>query len=203
VAEVITESERKKIGIYVPLSDSEFIPYRAGAEKLLLLDAMLNETHSRSSEVTENPVESGAPVSDNIQPHANRLTLTCLVSNSPLNVDDVRETRAAEIWADLEQVRVNKQVVSVVTTLDVYENMAIESLEVPRDSSKGDCLYFTIGLKQIRTAQLVTVPAPVKPNRKPVKKKGRASLKSAAPEEINAGMSLEAGFSSAEGITPV
>lgn len=162
-------AERTTIGIY-------YLPEGANEEIKLMVDAVLTINHKASSDITEHTVEDGTPVADNMVPKAVELELSCLVTNAPLDQDEVRNTRSSEAWLELENIRISKQVVAVITGFRVYENMGILALSAPEDFRNGDCLRYTVSLRQIRKASLETVvapkPAPVKPNLKPKDDKG-------------------------------
>ena len=49
------------------------------------LDAMLDESHEWSADVTSNPVEDGAPVTDHVIEQADKLTIRGVVTDAPLN----------------------------------------------------------------------------------------------------------------------
>ena len=138
------------------------------------LDLILDETHSKSAEVTENPLQDGRAISDGIYVKLREGSLTGLVSNHSLkHTEDIAEenrnaegimniaqwqplkNRAAEAWNELKAVMDAKQTVTIVTALEVYENVAITNIETTLDGESGDALAIRLTFKQVKTVQLV------------------------------------------------
>lgn len=137
----------------------------------LALDCTVTETHTATSTVTEHPVESGAKITDHIRPDPVQLSITGIVSDTPIGSRQVQRSievggasvqvtqqepptsttgygRAA--WAKLDAIRTAAKPVKVVTRDKTYENMALVSLSVPKESKTGGALYFTAQFKQVR-----------------------------------------------------
>lgn len=132
------------------------------------LDASVTEEHSAEVEVTDHPVETGSSISDHARPRSEVLRIEGLVTNSPLPTSaDVPatytragqtvtsssrfyETRAGQAYADLKAMKDSGQLLTVVTALRSYDNMVIQTLNVPRDATSGQALRFSAVLKQIR-----------------------------------------------------
>ena len=142
--------------------------YSVGAVEL---DIILDENHSKDAQVTENPLQDGRAISDGIYLELREGTLTGLVSNHSLkhatppdvqNADSLLdqakgytlENRARQAWEDLKAVMDAKQTVTIVTALEVYENVAITHIETTRDGDTGDALAIQIGFRQVQTVQL-------------------------------------------------
>lgn len=138
------------------------------------LDLILDETHSKSAEVTENPLQDGRAISDGIYVKLREGSLTGLVSNHSLkHTEDLAEenrnaegilniaqwqplkNRAAEAWNELKAVMDAKQTVTIVTALEVYENVAVTNIETTLDGESGDALAIRLTFKQVKTVQLV------------------------------------------------
>ena len=137
------------------------------------LDLILDETHSKSAEVTENPLQDGRAISDGIYVKLREGSLTGLVSNHSLkHTEDIAEenrnaegilniaqrqplkNRAAEAWNELKAVMDAKQTVTIVTALEVYENVAVTNIETTLDGESGDALAIRLTFKQVKTVQL-------------------------------------------------
>lgn len=140
----------------------------------VVLDASLSEQHTSTNEVTDHPVEQGVNIVDHVRPKPDTLKLEGLVSNNPLPAAGAQPTpitmggvtfesrsaatpeAAGTAYRDLLNLKENATLLTVVTGLRTYDNMVIESLDVPRDAKTGAVLRFTCSLKQIRTAVLQT-----------------------------------------------
>lgn len=137
----------------------------------LALDCTVTETHTATSTVTEHPVESGANIADHIRPDPVQLSITGIVSDTPIGSKQVQRAvsvggasvqvtqqeppssatgfgRAA--WAKLDAIRVAGKPLKVVTRDKTYESMALVSLSVPKEAKTGGALYFTAQFKQVR-----------------------------------------------------
>lgn len=118
-------------------------------------DTMVTEEHKYTSRVTYYPVESGTIVSDHILNQPNVVTLSGLVSDTPLNIF-APFNRSIAAFNALIQIHDQRQVIDVVTGIKIYKNMAITSLDVPRSMRTGQTLTFNIELQSILTADNLT-----------------------------------------------
>lgn len=132
----------------------------------LELDASISEEHGATNAITAHPVERGVAIADHIRPEPETLTMEGIVSNTPVgpaeeNADTAPGSpgRAEAAFAKLMELRDAGALVTVVTGLRSYENMAIQSLRVPRNAKIGDALRFTVTLRRVQVAQLQTVAA--------------------------------------------
>ena len=137
----------------------------------LALDCTVTETHTATSTVTKHPVESGSNITDHIRPDPVQLSITGIVSDTPIGAREVQ--RAIEIggvsvqikqqetptsptgfgraaWSKLDAMRLAAKPVTVLTRDKKYESMAIVSLTVPKEAKTGGALYFTAQFKQVR-----------------------------------------------------
>ena len=147
------------------------------------VDCTLTETHTADVEVTEHPVESGAAMSDHIRPKQEAFTMSGLFSGTPnptegasrtvevqglsgetftltTNVPESEENKAAtrleEARDALYRIKNGAELITVVTGLKVYENMAMKSLSIERDGRTGISLRFTASFVQVETVELKT-----------------------------------------------
>lgn len=142
--------------------------YSVGAVEL---DLILDEQHSKDARVTENPLQDGRAISDGIFLELRDGELTGLVSNhsikhsTPPDVQSAEalleqannfelENRARQAWEDLKGVMDRKELVTIVTALEVYENVAITRIETERNGDTGDALEIKISFRQVQTVKL-------------------------------------------------
>lgn len=141
---------------------------------VLTLDASLEETHSSASEVTEHPVEEGTNISDHIRRLPETLEINGIVTNhplfllpsfdapSPIQGDNRRQSdRVKAAYDKLKEIHDSGELVDVVTSLREYTNMAITGFTTLRNASNGNVLNTTISMREIITAIVETVDAPV------------------------------------------
>lgn len=146
--------------------------YSVGAVKL---DLILDEHHAQDAEVTENPLQDGRAVSDGIFLALRDGTLTGLVTNHSIKLAEEAaknlsvqnsdalldkaenfelENRARKVWEELLALQKRGELVTIVTSLEVYDNVAITHLETERDGDTGEALAIQIGFKQVQKVQL-------------------------------------------------
>lgn len=118
-----------------------------------VIDCLLSDNHTFESEVTEFPVENGSTISDNIRKKPMTVVMECIISNTP--IDPALQYRsegsvpADDAYAMLLAIRRDRRLVQIATSLDHYDNMALETLTIPRSSGRGDELRFTATFKQV------------------------------------------------------
>ena len=157
--------------------------YKVGSVEL---DLILDEDHSKSAQVTENPLQDGRAISDGIFIELQEGSLTGLVTNHSVKIAEERakqlelqdsetlmaeaenyqlENRAKQAWVDLKAVMDAKQPVTIVTSLEVYDNVAITNISTERNGDSGDALEIKVSFRQILTVSLMEheVTAQVQP----------------------------------------
>lgn len=149
------------------------------------LDATAREVHTVDVEVTQHPVEKGAAISDHKRRKPKTLQIEGIVTNTPIatpeNLDPGADARADNAYRELIEAADSEELLTVVTGLETYENMAIVSLVMPRNASTGECLHFTAALQEIRiveskTIELVETDTPAG---QPMQHKGKQATKQA------------------------
>lgn len=120
---------------------------------IIVLDAVLLEEHKYTSRVTSYPIETAAEgnstvISDHIINEPDSLILQGIVSDTPINIFAPRN-RSITAFNQLIRLHQSKQPVTVVTGLKVYTNMAITSLDIPRNLKTGQSLTFNIDLQKL------------------------------------------------------
>lgn len=146
--------------------------YSVGAVEI---DLILDEHHEQNAQVTESPLQDGRAVSDGIYVELRDGTLTALVSNHSLKLAEQAakelseqnatslldaakwkplKNRAAEAWKDLLEVQKRGDLVTIVTALEVYDNVAITHIATNRDGGSGDALEIEISFRQVQKVQL-------------------------------------------------
>jgi hypothetical protein len=117
------------------------------------IDCLLSDNHVFDADVTEFPVESGSTISDNIRNKPLVVTMECLISNAPLgqlvSLRDKVSDPTDSAYDVLLKIRNDRRPVTIGTSLRHYDNMALQSLSIPRESGRGDELKFTAVFKQI------------------------------------------------------
>lgn len=153
------------------------------------VDAAIHEEHKSEAEVTAHPVEQGAAISDHIRRKPRELSLNGIVSNTPLHdllsLDRFDTGGRAEVaWENLLLLQASATkpnatfketpLVTIITTLATYENMALVSLSCPRDAQRGNVVEFTAMFREIFTVASEAIAVPETP-RPPKKALGNAA----------------------------
>jgi len=140
---------------------------------VIKLDATLNEDHAFTSEIPQYPVESGADVSDHIIPKPRMVSMRGFVTNSPIvNIEASNAYKVGSAINELRNIYNNRELITVVTGLEVYSDVAMESLSIPVDGQTGQALIFNATFKKVR---FVTASTVIIPNVKPIVERTAAS----------------------------
>lgn len=152
---------------------------------VVTLDASISEKHTKSNEVTKHPVETGKDVSDHIRHHGDRIEIEGVISNTPLfflaSLASSGGTglagnlfSASPVRSDTEHVtdrakRADQafsaamdsgELLTVVTSIRTYKNMAMVDYAVTRDKDTGNILSFNIGLEEVVIVSTQTIDVP-------------------------------------------
>jgi hypothetical protein len=152
------------------------------------LDALLRELPSFRSSVTRYPIEAGADKADHIRLEPVELEIEGLITNTPsipvdgqnsaeleqsnpnqtviapqhwnvsLSRPATNQDFCAEAYLALKQIRDGREIVTVVSNLDVFQNMALTLLECPRGPETGLSLPFRAHFTQMQSAQFISLP---------------------------------------------
>lgn len=146
----------------------------------IVVDAAVSEEHLNDSDVTENPVEDGAKITDHMQIKSKQLTIDGVISDSPLSADFAgisvpsnfhnfagtvqttlgRDSRSIDAYQRLVALQEKREPFTVVTGLKQYKNMVLKTLTVPRTAATGKAIHFKAVLREIRIVKSKSVGAP-------------------------------------------
>lgn len=101
------------------------------------LDVVIQERHTSTIDITENPIETGAKVNDHAYIMPKRLTL------------EVCDGDATGTWQALKRLQESRVPFTIVTGLDVYSNMLIRQLDATRTKDISYILSGTIELQEV------------------------------------------------------
>lgn len=149
------------------VSDINFLIFSqigSQVEQLLgVIDSIPEEQHLLSAESSVYPIETGANLGDNIYVKPTELTLTCYVSKLLISkiTTLVTTLRDREAWERLKLLINSRELVTVVTTLTTYENMAVLRISSLRNSNNGSgSLVFDMFLREMLIAETQTTYLP-------------------------------------------
>ena len=190
-------------------------------DEWLPFDLLVSESHSLQFDISEHRVETGTPISDCINERLRRVTVSGIFTNHPVGTEgayvDSNGNRieghpdkieiegrtpvmntALDRWNRLKELAHEKRTVRLVTAMETYGEMAIESLSSDRSGRDGEAVRFSVSLREIRTASAKVLrieatwnpPEPKtqdKPEKRAMKKKknkGRVPATGVSAEEI-------------------
>lgn len=109
---------------------------------------------------------------------------TVLQFSTPFNA-------VSDTYHVLRALRDTAQLITVITPMWDYDNMLIESVDLPRDEKTGDAGRFSISLRQIRLVQTqqVAQPVPTQVRATPKKEKGQKGPRE-EPKKKSAALAL-------------
>ncbi len=124
-------------------------------------DALINESRTYSSDVPEYAVEDGYCVSDNISIKPMEMEITGYLTNTPVTWAGHGTGRVEAVVAQLENLYFSRRLVTVSTSTDVYTDMAITSMTVPKDEGNKTSREIRVCLKKVTkvSAQVTSIPA--------------------------------------------
>lgn len=142
------------------LSIIEVNPVKAQIAELVL-DASLSEIHKFKNNVTSYPIETGGDITDHIFNEPNDLSIEGFVTNSPtvVSTSSISQDRVLTAMETLLRIRSEKTLVRIVTALKTYEDMALVSIQFPRDARRGNALWFTSEWRPVVFARSESIPA--------------------------------------------
>ncbi len=160
-----------------------------GTSGMVQVDASITEQHTTTTQVTEHPVESGPDVTDHIRPMPRRISLSGIISNTPIYTPATQMRgvtgasgsfqvqignrqvnyqafqfsdefdRVRDAYGELISAALGGALFEIMTTLATYENMAITNFDVPRSAGTGGALQFQIQFQEIRIVDTQEVTA--------------------------------------------
>lgn len=172
------------------------------------LDLIISESHALTSTVSSHPVEDGAAVSDHIKNELRMGSLTGLVSNHSLNrapeyeiaeagastkrpnygtsLKPWEENPAQAAWDQMKEQWKKRRLVTIVTALEVYKDVAITNVQTTRTSESGEALEFSISFQQVKKVKLqeVEISASVAPLSMKTDTDKQASVKKNKGQEV-------------------
>lgn len=140
------------------------------------ISCVLTEKHESSLEITLNPVEFGADITDHAYVQPKKVTL------------DVADANAAATFSSLVRFQESRVPFTLVTGLSVYRNMLIKSLDADRDASFSRVLRCRVDLQEIIIVDTAYAAADANSDApKGGKPGGEKSTKAAQPAKGRAG----------------
>lgn len=114
------------------------------------LDASILEEHSIEFDITQNPLEDQTMFQDAIIERPRQLTMVGAITQHPDDIiPNVNPARHILAWQQFVQMARKKLPFTVITSLDVYPNMAVRKMSVPRSVEGTHVSVITFELQQV------------------------------------------------------
>lgn len=130
-------------------------------------DAYLKMTHTSRLTITDQPVQTGAALTDHAYLEPRELSMDIGMSNVAKSFVDGQFTggysRSVTAYEVLKQLQALRVPVQVHTRLGLYENMLVEVLSAPDDYTTLYGLQCTVTFREIMVAQVKTVKVSARP----------------------------------------
>lgn len=126
---------------------------------VLVADATVSEGHRQSADVTMHPREIGTDVADHIQPKLPELSAQLVYSATPLD-QTALPGRVESAFDFLRRLQTERRLVTLVTSLGVYEGVALVELNAPRTAQTGQALIVDTTWRLLRLVSTQTVQIP-------------------------------------------
>lgn len=124
-------------------------------------DALIHHELQLENQIPDYPVEEGFSVQDTIIQNPKTLTLTVVVTNTPITFrEHASPNRVQEIAERFQELYKSRQLITVTSSKGVFQNMGITSISLPYDVSTKTSLEIPITLKEVLTTTAKTVAIP-------------------------------------------
>lgn len=154
-----------------------------GEVSALSLDAAIAERHSQECLISDFPVETGADISDHVRPKPRVLDVEGFVTATPPG-GAPNFGRPVEVAQQLEKLRLDATPCRILTSLRSYDNMVLQSLQIPRDSRTTEALRFSATFREVLLVetQTVAIPKPRGNGLQSKDKRGKQGAAAASPQ---------------------
>ncbi|KAA0970806.1 hypothetical protein FPY71_10040 [Aureimonas fodinaquatilis] len=145
------------------------------------LDVIIREQHETELEITLNPVEASADITDHAYMQPRRLVM------------EVADRSAAATWQALRRLQESRVPFTMVSGLDIYRNLLIRRLTAERDATYSQVFRGTVELQEVILVDTAQAAASDSSGQRKSERGGKAdpggkdSRRSAAPTSERSG----------------
>lgn len=130
-------------------------------------DAYLKMTHTSTLTITDQPVQTGAALTDHayLQPQELQMDIGMSdVATSFIPGQFAGTSRSHTAYQVLKQLQAQRIPIQINTRLNTYENMLVEVISAPDDYTTQYGMKCTVTFREILVAQVTTVKISARPN---------------------------------------
>ena len=147
-----------------------------GGVPLLTADATVSEQHRTSATVTQHPREQGTAIADHMQPRLPEFNAQLVFSATPL-IGEAVAGRPETAYDVLRQLQTERRLVTLVTSLRVYEDCALVEMSAPRSAQQGQSIVIDTTWRVVHTVSTQTATIPPEILRGMVRASGQSKPK--------------------------
>lgn len=125
-------------------------------------DALIHHELSLEMEIPDYSVEEGFSVQDTMIQKPKTLSLTVIVTNTPITFrSHASPGRVQQVASRFQELYAKRELITVTSAKGIFKNMGVTSLSLPYDVSTKTSLEIPITLKEVQTtaAKTVTIPS--------------------------------------------
>ena len=124
----------------------------------LEVDVLIDRQTTFDTEVTENPVEDGFPVSDHVTRKPMELTMTCVFTPTPVTYAGRNSSngRLAQVARELQEIYKKGEPLTVTLPDAIYPNMIMKRAPLTRSVQDGVAYRLQIDFVQVRIVKQKT-----------------------------------------------
>lgn len=129
-------------------------------------DAVFSTDHETNLTITEQPVQTGASISDHAYMEANQVIFDIGMSDVMQSTDGLfadGDSRSVSAYAVLKKLQTQRVPIAVATRLNTYSNMLIATLSTTDDSTTANGLRTTVTMQEIIVVEVGTVQISARP----------------------------------------
>lgn len=155
-------------------------------------DVVTSESHKAQSSATNHPIEDGSAISDHVMLDPATLDVTGIISRHPVMYGasmSQSPTRDADAYEALQTMHASRTPMTVTTSLGVYENMVMTSLEVSRDLSTATAIVARMSFIRVQIVEGESVELAAEPQHRKTTDGGTQATTPASAEATAAAKS--------------
>lgn len=129
-------------------------------------DLLMSEQHSFNNQVSDHNVEDGSVIADHIKNELENGSLVGLITNFSIKYFGVASDRAQLAFDALVDLWKSRVLVTIVTVMRVYSNVAITSCSIARTAETGNAISLNISFRKVNVVTLkqLTLTTSIKVN---------------------------------------
>jgi hypothetical protein len=174
--------------------------FRAGQPEIagVLVDNRLSETHEATAEATLFPVDGASPdVTEHVILAPPKITIEAWISNIDGSFIPAIGERAKQALIDLQTLRIDRELLEVVTYHIIYEDMVLVEIKAVHENLETGALKVSCTFQQVNPVQSQLLPIPAETVSEGGGDQGRSEKPAASSEENSGRKTSQDGASTA------